>query len=365
MPLDVRPKVAFICPYVHDTAPGQRFRVELFQPYLAEYMDFKNFYFLDEKTNGLLYKKGYFFQKAFGVLKGFLRRAFSIFELRKFDYIFIFREATPLGPPIIEWLLAKIFGKKLIYDFDDAIWISNTTANNSMIGKLKWHSKVAKICKWSYKNSCGNNYLKSYAERWNKNSFRIPTVVDTVRMHNTKKTPSENSINLGWTGSHSSLILLNEILPVLKKLREEINFKFLVIADKNPELDLDGFEFIEWNRETEIKDLAKIDVGIMPLRNDEWCKGKCGFKAIQYMSLGIPAVVSNLGVNPIIVEHGKNGFVCDGPEDWYKNIKTLLEDKELRSSMGEDAHKRVEENYSVNSILPDFLNLFDINVSQA
>lgn len=355
-------KVAFICPYPENTAPGQRFRVELFYDYLRERIDFKPFHFLDAETNRILYKPGNYVKKIWGVLKGLFRRIAMLPALRKFEYVFIFRECTPIGPPIFEFIIAKILRKKIIYDFDDAIWMSNTTSENRVTKYIKFHSKVGMICKWAHVVSVGNDFLGDYARQFSNNVMLIPTVVDTERHHYKRNTVRDNDrLNIGWTGSHSSIRLLDPIIPILQKLQLKFDFNFILIANRNPKLSLKNYRFIPWNATTETIDLNLVDIGIMPLEDDKWCKGKCGFKAIQYMSLSIPAVISGVGVNEIIVDHGVNGFLCYDESDWEIYLEKLLTNPSLRDSFGEDARIKIESQYSLKAVLPNYFKLFGID----
>jgi glycosyltransferase involved in cell wall biosynthesis len=150
-------------------------------------------------------------------------------------------------------------------------------------------------------------------------------------------------------------------MPVLEKLQSKYDFNFIVIADKDPKLPLKAYQFILWRRETEIRDLLSFHIGLMPLTDDEVSRGKCGFKAIQYMSLGIPAVVSNVGVNASIVENGVNGFVCKDLFEWEKALASLLMDSSLRKQFGESAKRRIDAKYSVVSTATSFLGQFNNN----
>ena len=137
-----------------------------------------------------------------------------------------------------------------------------------------------------------------------------------------------------------------------------MDFVFLVISDEKPSSNQDLFEFISWSRQSEITDLLKINIGIMPLSHDPWSEGKCGFKALQYMSLGIPSLVSPVGVNEEIVDHGLNGFICRDSEDWMNYLRMLLSDRELLRKMGKEARRKIETEYSVESNRANFLHLF-------
>ena len=165
---------------------------------------------------------------------------------------------------------------------------------------------------------------------------------------------------IGWTGSHSTLKYLHAIEPVLQKLENQFPFiSFLIIADQPPPLHLARLTFIKWNPQTEIADLLKMDIGIMPLPDDEWSKGKCGFKALQYMALEIPSVVSPVGVNTFIINNESEGFLCRSNEEWLLALEKLIIDKNLRIKLGKAGRKKVVEHYSVSSNTSNFLSLFE------
>lgn len=351
--------ILFIVPYPVGKAASQRFRVEQFLPFLeTESISYSVASFWGTKTWAILYKQGHILQKTLGTAQGFVKRIVLLPTLLKYDFVFVHREATPVGPPWFEWLAVKIFNKKLIFDFDDAIWLDNTTAENVVASKYKHHSKVAKICKWSYKVSAGNKYLQGYAEQFNQRVLNLPTTIDLNQNYNQLKDQKTERLVIGWTGSHSTLPYLKLIEPVLQKLEEKYEFDFIVIADKAPNLNVKSVKFIPWNPESEIADLLKFNIGLMPLPDTEWAKGKCAFKALQYMALGIPAVVSNVGINQEAVLNSITGYTCATPQDWYEGIEKLINDNELRSKMGLAGRNWVADKYSLNAHLETFLNLF-------
>ena len=356
-------KILFLVPYPLKEAPSQRFRFEQYLNLLRD-NGFQSLYqsFWDRQTWQVLYRHGYVIQKTYGFLKGLILRFFVLFQLKKIDFVFIHRECLPIGPPILEFVIARVLKKKIIYDFDDAIWLPNTSEENKIVALLKWHSKVGSICKWSYKISCGNSFLANYARQFNTNVVVNPTTVDTVNLHNPSNhlIKKSNSVVIGWTGTHSTMHYIKSLAPVLERLAEKSSFplRFLIISNKDPELTLKFIDFKIWSKETEVVDLLQMEIGLMPLTDDIWAKGKCGFKALQYMALEIPTLVSPVGVSTEIVDNGINGYWCATEDDWIKSLEKLITDKEQREKIGIAGRKKVIEYYSVSSNSSTFLGLF-------
>lgn len=297
--------------------------------------------------------------KVRGTILGLLRRLRLLLEIRRYNWVFIHREAIPVGPPWYEWILVKIFKKKLIYDFDDAIWLKPQSVANSLTNYFRPGTKTSTICRISDKVCVGNRYLALYAERYNRNVKVIPTTIDTVGWHATvKEHKNDREITIGWTGSHSTLTYLHLVVPVIKDLGRLYKFRFLVICDVRPTLDLNCLVYKKWKKKTEIEDLLGIDIGLMPLPKTEWAKGKCGLKALQYMALGIPALVTPVGVNRQIVDHNVNGFHCTSEEEWRSSIERLITNPNKRRKMGYNGREKVVEYYSVGSQSSAFHSLF-------
>lgn len=353
-------KILFMVPYPVRHAPSQRFRVELFEPYLQEEgIEYTIAPFIDAHTWHILYKQGSALQKVWGIVKGYLKRLKTVLiDVHSYDYVFVHREGAPMGPPVFEWIVAKLWRKKMIFDFDDAIWIPNTSTENRFASWLKSFWKVKYICKWSYKVVGGNEFLCNFARQYNNNVVLIPTCVDMQRMHNGIKEHTDGVVTIGWTGSHSTLPYLDEIMDALLYAEQKLNTRFILIANKKPELPLKNWEFINWNEQTEIDDLIKIDIGVMPLKDDNWSEGKCGFKLIQYLSLGIPAIASPVGVNKVIIEEGINGYLCRTKEEWQTALQTLVSDTELRKKAGKAGREKMLHEYSIAANKEKFIKLF-------
>jgi glycosyltransferase involved in cell wall biosynthesis len=354
-------KILFVVPYPIGRAASQRFRFEQY----FKLLDQKGFKydvrpFLSDTIWKILYLPGQFPRKAAAILGGLLKRFFLLFRLSGYDYVFIHREATPIGPPFFEFIAAKLLKKKIIYDFDDAIWIPNYSEANSFFSFLKGYANVKHICAYAWKISCGNDYLCEWASAYNKNVVYNPTTIDTLNHHNRVKNGTDKPFVIGWTGSHSTVRYLNELIPVIAELEQEFEFEFQVISDLPPEFELKSLRFIKWKKETEIEDLLRFHVGVMPLLDDKWARGKCGFKALQYMALGIPALVSPVGVNTKIVDPGINGYICQNEGDWKASLRELLTNKNLWQEMSRNTRIKIEDYYSVRSNSDNFLKLFSL-----
>ena len=352
-------KILFIAPYPFDEAPSQRFRFEQYFSLLKE-NNFEIHFspFLDHRTWKNLYSEGKELRKISGVLRSFFKRFLLLFTLYKYDFVFIHREATHIGPPVFEFLIAKVFRKKYNFDFDDAIWLPNYSETNAQFHRLKAYWKVRYCIKWAGSVSAGNDYLANYARKFNANVQVIPTTIDTENHHNLQTNYHQEKLVIGWTGTHTTMRYLDFIVPVIKELEQKYDFEFLVISNEAPAYHLKSLRFLKWKRDTEIIDLARISIGVMPLEMDIWSEGKCGFKGLQYMSLGIPALMSPVGVNTQIVSHGENGYLPVKLEDWRVQLELLLLDVDLRKKIGEAGKKTINERYSVLSNQSNYLSLF-------
>ena len=352
-------RIIFIAPYPIGQAPSQRFRFEQYLELLRkEKFEIQFHSFLNTKTWNKLYNQGSFFGKVFGIIGSFWRRFILLFKIRRTDYIFIHREASMVGPPVFEWIIAKILRKKYIYDFDDAIWLPNYSQSNEKFHKLKAYGKIKRIIKWADSVTAGNKFLKKYAEQYNKNVRILPTTIDLVNLHNICTIQNDTDINIGWTGTHTTLEYLTEIIPILQELEKDYQFTFIVISNQKPDIELKSLRYIPWNKETEIQDLSKINIGIMPLKDDQWAEGKCGFKGLQYMALEIPSILSPVGVNEEIVTHNINGILCSSAQEWKEALTKLITNKEFREELGKKGRQVISERYSTAANKEIYLNLF-------
>jgi len=312
-----------------------------------------------------LFKKSYFtstnkIEKIAIVLFSYLSRFFLLSNLlifkNKYQLVLIEYELFPYFPAWFEYLLHKR-GINYIVDYDDAIFHKYDMSTNKIIYKL-FKNKIAKVINYAKHVIVCNAYLYEYAKKYNSNISSLPTVVllEKYKKELLAFQKENNSFIVGWIGSRTTSIYILEILPAIKKFVDQYpNVQFnLVGFDKTllskEDLQKHHLNIITWSEEEEIKNILAFDVGIMPLHNDPWSKGKCGFKLVQYMSCQKPVIASPVGINCSLVENGKNGFLVNGLDEWFNAFEKLYLDRNLRENMaGNNFDKIIKKfNYDKN-----------------
>jgi glycosyltransferase involved in cell wall biosynthesis len=352
-------KVLFVCLHAPDRVPGQRFRFEQFLEYL-EANGVKCTYsnLLDNKDYKSFYGKGNYFGKLRLVINGYFKRRRELRTIDQYDIVFIQREAFMLGTSYFERKYAK--RSKIIFDYDDAIWLSDlVSGHNKLFRFLKNPDKTSNIIKLSRLVFAGNEYLAEYARKFNTQVVIVPTTIDTQIYQPAHKTDKER-VCIGWSGSFSTIqhfeTCLDALRIIQKKYTDRVYFK--VIGDGNYINEELGIKGQDWKKDTEVKDLQEIDIGIMPLPDDEWSKGKCGLKGLQYMALAIPTIMSPVGVNGTIIQDAVNGFLAGTTEEWVNKLSKLIESASLRKEIGEKGRETVVSSYSVEANKHLYLQYF-------
>jgi glycosyltransferase involved in cell wall biosynthesis len=233
----------------------------------------------------------------------------------------------------------------MAYDFDDAVWVASPSPANGWLSLLKMPGKTRTSCRLATHVMAGNPYLAEYAGRVNPHTTVVPTTIDLDKYTLKPRTESDVPV-IGWSGSFSTVTYLDTIKTTLQRLAQAERFQLRVIGTSNYQAPGIDVVSLPWRSETEVEDLRPIDIGIMPMIDDDFGRGKCGLKALQYMALGISPVVSPVGVNSEIIQDGVNGLLARTEEDWISALRTLLHDRGLRQRMGAAARKTVEEKYS-------------------
>jgi glycosyltransferase involved in cell wall biosynthesis len=254
-------------------------------------------------------------------------------------------------PAILEQKLLSI---PYIYDFDDAFYLRYKT------GKLKvFNFFIGDKFKLTIRNAsvitAGNSNLANYAKKYNTKTHLFPSVVDTNHYYPANK-KNLNTFTLGWIGSRTTEQYLNLLIEPLEKIGKLIKINFIVVGGKAPIIRNINTIELPWHANTEVDLINSFDVGVMPLQNDEWAKGKCAFKLIQYMACGIPVVASKVGANTEVVT-SNCGFLVENSEDWICTILELSKNQKLREKMGIESRIRVQKYYSVNNNLPKLVEI--------
>ncbi|MFN8142861.1 MAG: glycosyltransferase family 4 protein [Bacteroidia bacterium] len=353
-------KILFVASHRFDRAPGQRFRFEQYFQFLAEHgYSCELSFFIDEKSDKIIYKPGHYFQKLKMMWNAFSTRFKNVRHRNDYDIIFIFREAMMLGTIYFEKKF-KDSRAKLVFDFDDAIWHMDMSEANKRFHFLKNPAKTGDIIRLCDLVFAGNAYLANYASQFNSNVVIVPTTIDTSEYQRVAL-PKNDFITIGWSGSVTTIKHFEYALPFLQEIKkiygDKIRIKVIGDASyKNEELGVQG---IAWTRKDEVPELSGIDIGIMPLPDDEWANGKCGLKGLQYMALEIPTIMSPVGVNKEIIRDGENGFLAESTEQWISKLKQLIESESMRTEMGKKARQTVLDHYSVLSQQENYLRYFN------
>lgn len=345
-------KILFLTVHSVEVA-STRYRVFQYLPYFKKEgveSTIKSFFISSKPINMYQTSSDTLYWRLKAGIRGFLNELTIWLCGNKYDVIIIHRDLMLWGPPFIDrlkWL--RKLGKPIMIDYDDALWVARNSHKENPLSQY-----IKRIVLGPYKDFetllhiathviAGNNYLADYAKKFNLNVSIIPTTVDTDRCKpKSKKKDMSSKVVIGWIGSPSPFLqILNK---VWQKLPGNAVLKIIGNSYK-PE----GIEYINavWNSETELNELTTFDIGITPLPDDEWTRGKCGFKTLQYMSAAIPAVSSPVGVNSEIIHDGVNGFLARNEEEWIEKLTLLIENPELRQRIGMAGRRTVEEKYSV------------------
>ena len=353
-------KILFLVPYPIE-GPSNRFRVMQYLPFLAgEGIDYYIDSFWETRAYRILYRDGYFLRKVFYFMKGTFRRIVVLSRLSDFDKVFVHREAYPIGGAFIERFIAK--RKPLIYDFDDSIFLPSCSRANSIMGMLKRPGKVRDILKQSHLVIAGNEFLRAYSSDFARNTVVIPTPIDTdaympIEESEGHYSDAGNRVVIGWIGTYTTnqyLLMLKEVfLRLIEKYGDRIEMR--LVGCKSNFFDIQGITYRNWSLDNEIKELQGFDIGVMPISDDEWARGKCSFKIIQYMSVGAAVAASSVGMNREIVSDGVNGFLVSTGDEWFDKICRLVEDSLLRRRFVEKGRETVEERYSLRVMVPRFI----------
>lgn len=281
--------------------------------------------------------------KAWLLAKIAFRRVDQLRHVRRADVIYFRGKLFPYGPPLLEYLVCWM-NPRVIFDIDDAVWEPPAHVNSFFLWLVDfgWTRKMARCCQHAV---VGNETLADYVRPLNPNITVIPTCIDMER-HREKHYGPSNPVVLGWTGLKDNLGYLTPIEPVLRQLAKSHGVTLHIATGRDYTLDGVRVENARWQLDEEIDYLQQADIGLMPLHDTPRARGKCAFKALQYMAVGTPVVLSPVGMNADVVTDGEDGFLAASPEEWAEKLARLVADADLRERMGRAARNTVATRYS-------------------
>lgn len=292
------------------------------------------------------------------IWRSYARRLQDLVQAKgKADLIWLEKEALPWVPSVLEGRLMPS-GIPVVSDFDDAVFhrydMHRLQPVRTLLGR-----KFSHVMKDSASVFAGNGYLADYARKAGAAATEIiPTVVDVEHYRVKVDSVNVDEPVIGWIGTPSTWReCVEPFLPLFRGVAQTSGARIHAVGVRMTSSEEEGIHFLPWNEEGEIERINAMDIGVMPLPDTPWMRGKCGYKLIQYMACGLPVVASPVGVNAEIVEHGVNGFLAETPDDWSRALKTLICNPELRRQMGVAGRERVEERYSLQVYGPRVASL--------
>ena len=274
----------------------------------------------------------------------------SLWEyLKNGDVIFVQRKRLPRSV----LLFLKRLKKRIVYDFDDAVMFKNSLSKNPY--SLRRTMSFKRMLHYTDLVIAGNEFLKQEAEKYHRHVNVLPTPVDAER-YREKTCYKSEIVNMGWIGDHGSIHYVESYKDVWEAMgRKYKNVVLTIICDTFIQTKDISLRKVQWNYEREIDDLMSLDIGVMPLFDDLWSKGKCGFKIIQYLGVGVPAVCTPVGINRDVVEDGVNGLWASTKDEWIEKLSTLVEDVSLREKMGIEGRRKIMDMYTVQACAPKLI----------
>lgn len=357
-------KVLFFVVYPEINA-GSRYRVYKYLPYLdKQNVDYRVCPPMSNKLFQYLYQTSNPVKKILFYLITYLVRMRDLTKVRNYDMIFIHQGFCYLGPPILEYLVAKL-NHNIIFDIDDAHF-SKPVFATGLGARFHDRDRIAKLCKLSKQIIVSVNYIKQYVQEFNPNVVVIPTSID-IKRYTLKDYKANNnpSVIIGWVGTASGLVYLQDLEDVFQKLSQLYNIILKIISSQTITMKNVDFIYRKWSLENEISDLQSLDIGIMPLANTEFEKGKGGFKVIQYMGVGVPVVCSPVGINAEIVQDGINGYLTNTRKEWFKKLSLLIENEHLREKIGRKGRESIHDKFTIEANVKTFVQVIKNNYKPA
>lgn len=341
-------RILALVPNERGYAPGQRSTIEIWDPVLRKAGIEVDYAVFETPTlRHVLGQRGHLFRKAAEMIKAYARRVRTMRSVSSYDAVYVYREAALIGPALLErWAAGR--GKPLIYSLDDPLYIPYRSPVNGWLSHLKFFGKVANICRLSRVVIANSSFHRLFAAQQNENVWEIPSLVDGDRFRPRPRNPGGGAC-VGWSGSPSTAPNLSLVADPLRRLTDAAPHRLFFVGAKDVPLQGLSYDSREWREETEVDDLSRIDIGLVPMPDNEWNRRKFNLKVAQYMALGIVPVATPLGENPRVIQHGHDGFLASSPDEWFDALRRLVQDEDLRLSMSERAARKARESFTIQA----------------
>ena len=353
-----------LCSYPIESA-ATRYRLAQFvEPLKEKGVNLEISPFLDSVGFKLLYDDTNILLKASKIGSLTVKRFLQTRNVTKFDFLFIQREAMFFGPAFFEWLFQKVGNIPMVLDLDDATYVRYISPTYGRLGSFfKFFGKTDKLIKRAEVVTCGNRFIAEYIEKKGSRAKVIPTVVDPAIFYPVER--NDRIPVIGWIGTHSTFPLLESIFDTLQELAKKHEFVLSIVGAGSANIQLEGVEVrnAPWKLETEVQDFQSLDIGLYPIQvaknaPREWILGKSGFKAVQYLALGIPFVMTPIGICAEIGESDVTHFSASSSQEWYQALDVLLSNADLRTKMGESGRRHALAKYSLAGKVEDLADVF-------
>ena len=344
--------ILVLCPFPEDIAPAQRLKYEQYiADWTAQGYRVTVSPFMSRTLFDVAWKKGHLRVKAWGTVRGTLRRLKDMLRIARYDLVYVFMWVTPLGPPFAE-RLARQLARRLVYDIDDNVHIGQDLVGahnpNPLLKLLKGKGKAVYLMTNADYVVTSSPFLETEARRFNRHgrATYITSSVDTDHFVPRSVRPDNPRVVVGWTGTFSSAPFLDMLAPMLRELTSRRDFELRIVGNFDYAMPGVNLTVVQFDKAREISDLDAFDIGIYPLPDEPWVYGKSGLKAIVYMAMGLPVVASNVGATPLLYAHGDIGYMVGSDSEWLDALTRLIDSAEERRIKGAAARSVAVANYS-------------------
>ncbi|NBC34939.1 glycosyltransferase [Novosphingobium sp. FSY-8] len=360
-----RRRLLVLCPFPVGRAAGQRLKYEpYFNDWVAQGWDITVSCFMPPDLWEVVYQPGHLWDKLRGVMTGYRRRWRDLLRLWQYDCVYLFMWGTPFGPPVYERLV-RWLARGLVYDLEDNIFVGQTAmasaSPNRIVRLIKGPGKARYLARVADAVIVASPHMVDPTRALNRNGAVtcIPPSLDTDRICPADPPPLRDRVVIGWTGTFSSRPYLDMLADVLRQLAARVPFTLRVIGNFDYDLPGVDLDVVQWSAAREAEDLQSLDIGVYPLPDDEWTRGKAGLKIIQYQAAGLACVASDVPLSREQIREGETGFLVRNDAEWLDRLERLVRDADLRRAMGAAGRRDAVAQYSQGVIAPAYRAVLD------